>query len=173
MSSWVVDQWRPITPKHYRLLPPCFCLPSEVEGSLHPSGRLAIFPLSLWISELAKWRADFLAFHNRSPLTALSICFLLDLASSVIPGPEAGSPSGPTLKDSISEWVLIAAGISESDTQATIWQTAMWFAMPAANTHGSGDQVGPTHWPACHMASHPEQRSESVGIKSSHSYPIW
>lgn len=129
--------------------------------------------LSLWILELAKWRADFLAFHNRSPLTALSICFLLDLASSVIPGPEAGSPSGPTLKDSISEWVLIAAGISESDTQATIWQTAMWFAMPAANTHGSGDQVGPAHWPACHMASHPEQRSESVGIKSSHSYPIW
>lgn len=65
----------------------------------------------------------------------------------MIAGPEASSPSGPTLKDSISEWVLIAAGISESDTQATIWQTAMWFAMPAANTHGSGDQVGPAHWP--------------------------
>lgn len=40
-------------------------------------------------------------------------------------GPEARSPSGLTLKDSLNEWVLIAAGISESDTEATIWQTAV------------------------------------------------
>lgn len=64
----------------------------------------------------------------------------------MITGPEVGAPSGPALKDSLSEWVLIAAGISESDTQAAIWQTAMWFAKPAANTHGSKDQVGPVHW---------------------------
>lgn len=94
-------------------------------------------PLSPLILDLAKLNTNSSPFFQpRSPMTVLPIC------SSLEPGPIHGrGPRGsdhhmvPEWKDSFSaRRFSIAVGISESDTEATIWQPAA-MVCDAGNRH--------------------------------------
>lgn len=72
----------------------------------------------------------------------------------------------PELKDLFSERrFLIAVGISESDTEATIWQTAA-MVYDAGNKHTMAPE---TRWDKCmgpsHTSSPPEQSSKSISLR--------
>ena len=87
-----------------------------------------------------------------SHLTVLSICFSLESGLLNDHRPRGSDHHmGPELKDLFSERrFLIAVGISESDTEATIWQTAA-MVCDAGNKCPTAPE---TRWDKCIGPSH-------------------
>ena len=112
---------------------------------------LAMIPLSPLILDLAKLNTHSSPFFQpRYPMTVLPI------RSSLEPGPI--NDRGPRGSDHHTEWkdlfsarrFSIAVGISESDTEATVWQPAT-MVCDAGNRHpGPLRPVGPVSLLACH-----------------------
>lgn len=111
-------------------------------------------------------------FTGMSHLTVLSICFSLESGLLNDHRPRGSDHHmGPELKDLFSERrFLIAVGISESDTEATIWQAAA-MVCDAGNKHPTAPE---TRWDKCigpsHTSSSLEQSSKSSSLRG---VPSW
>lgn len=114
-------------------------------------------------------------FTGMSHLTVLSICFSLESGLLNDHRPRGSDHHmGPELKDLFSERrFLIAVGISESDTEATIWQTAATVC-DAGNKHPTAPE---TRWDTCMGPSHTSSlqnkaASQAASEESPHD-PSW
>lgn len=125
---------------------------------------LAMIPLSPLILDLAKLNTHSSPFFQpRYPMTVLPIC------SSLEPGPI--NNRGPRGSDHHTEWkdlflarrFSIAVGISESDTEAAVWQPAT-MVCDAGNRHpGPLRPVGPVYWPVTRVLAQNEAPNNCTG----------
>ena len=111
---------------------------------------LAMSPLSPLIQDLAKLNTNSSPFFQpHSPMTVLPICSSLEPAPINDRGPRGSDHHMvPEWKDLFSaRRFSIAVGVSESDTEATIWQPAT-MVCDAGNRHpGPLRPVGPVQGP--------------------------